>query len=137
MTEAYKIGAMGTDTLTGKSIKYGSAVINNTTGGEPFTVSGSNYVVTSSKTFYGTGFYLLVLTPQNKALEIRYADNSALTTNAVTLLTIGSTSSGKISTSASDGWIPCNISAPADKYVGIYTASASVYAGVWIAGYEA
>jgi hypothetical protein len=138
MTETWTMGGYRTDTLTGKVAKIGNAngaPLNNS--GVCFQVAGANYQVTAGKTFYMTGYLLLAQTV-NCALDIRYADNAALTTNPVILITLRGATLPVVTVGMYDIPVPIfGVSAPAGKYVGIFSVTAAdSYPWVWMYGYE-
>lgn len=136
MTDAYKFGAIGTDTLTGKTVKFGMVNIFNSTGAVCFQVGGADYAVAADKTFYLGGFLLEGLTV-NKTIELRYANNAALTTNPVTIFTISASVGSTLGPGCMKKLLPMYATVPSSKYFGIYTASTGVYTGVYMIGYEA
>jgi len=137
MTKVYNLGhAVGTDSMTGKVLKIlgaqGSALAAG--GVVNLTLGSTSYRVTAGKTFYPLYFFTYASAVVGGArISLIYADNSALTTNAVYISTQGA--------------VPANMSPivslvgtsiPASKYIGIQNDGASnannIYFG--LVGYE-
>jgi hypothetical protein len=89
MTDAFSIGMMGTDVLTGRTpIALATIPANLAAGaGVCFRRAGADYQVPANTTLYITG-YLMTSTAVSSLtnFEIRYADDAALTTNPVTIV---------------------------------------------------
>jgi len=141
MSDAWQLGKMGTDTLTGRSPRVMPTIraTLDTGVGMNFKHAGANYVVTAGKTFYLTGVQINAndYYTATSYYEIRYADNAALTTNPVTMIGLPSPAAAWQSPV-----LPIvGVSAPAGKYVGIFNNSgvnqANCTGGVTAYGYEA
>lgn len=140
MADAYSLGGFKTDTLTSRNFRVGHAggTLNNS--GACMLWAGANYQVTAGKTFYLTGFQPLYKSNTSSAMEIRYADDAALTTNPVTMLSILTGGAGlSIAAGNFSTWTPVfGPAAPASKYVGVFQ-SVAVATGIaiWLIGFEA
>ena len=142
MTDAYRIGGFGTNVSTGRVFKALSTpsfgLATNT--GICFKQTGADYVVTAGKTFHATGYVMLANAAYNFTatayVEVRYANNAALTDTPVTMFSVISPAVVvSVPVMISVG----NISAPAGKYVGVHNVGAgnmSAGAIVFIVGYE-
>lgn len=138
--QAYAIGAAGLDTLTGVKVIAAYTVMGTALAGAiqgVFQYAGANYAVTAGKTLYITGiWYKIAGSPgANSYLEVRYADNAALTTNPVTLANLPNHDV----TYTTATYIPFCTSVPAQKYVGVWNPSAANFTtniSVAIIGFE-
>jgi hypothetical protein len=143
MTDTYKIGGFGTDTISGRtSIHLASPIVGTVTSGTGYTFEydAADYVVTAGKSFYPTEFDLYCNVAgdnQPVMITIVYADNSALTTNRVD---IGSFATGFYGTVMMYANIPIGgiPSVPAGKYVGLWNYYGSATGGkqCFLKGYE-
>jgi len=141
MADAFKIGGMGTDVLTGRTIRILATLQGALLAGGKanFQLAGANYQVPGGVSYYITAFHLVTGAIANGAgyIEIRYADDAALTTNPVTIINGIAMPIAQLTTTPV---YPCGqVQAPTGKYVGIWnpsgaTTSNSVQAVVW--GYE-
>jgi hypothetical protein len=140
MVDAFQIGAMGTDTLTGRVcivISCLSAALAGVTG-RCFLRADANYQVTAGKTLYITAYQITTAAALAHPVEIRYADDAALTTNPVTMLP----SLPVLAPTTGSPIFPVGgtTAAPATKYVGIFNpnaASTTQAVSVTVIGYEA
>lgn len=137
MVDAYKIGAMGTDTLTGRLVKV--LAFNNTinAAGNAHKEGAVGYQVPAGKTFYPTGILLISASTAAHTARLCYADDALMANNRVD---VGFTFPV---TGYTAGNIPIIISLagitpiPATKYLGIYNAAAvAVTPYNLIMGYE-
>lgn len=139
MTDAYNIGCMGTDSLSGRTYIFGQVGYTFTSNAYAcFQVNGNDYQVTSGKTFYLTGIKLISTGAVTNLVTMRYADDATLSTNPVTL----NVPNGRIASTISAGtypyFIPIYATIPAGKYVGVFSSTTgSVDAYYIIIGYEA
>lgn len=140
MTEVYKIGGMGTDTLTGRTFKMlgaCSTALNNAK--TPFYCSSSQYQVTSGKTFYITGILPCYSSATTCIANVVYADDASFTTNVVDtgIGWWGARSNGATPTNGGYFISTSRASIPAGKYVGLYQSyAASSSAQAILYGYE-
>ena len=140
MADAYSLGSFKTDTTTGRNFRVGHAggTLNNS--GACMQWAGADYQVTAGKTFYLTGFQVITKSNTSSALEVRRADNAALTTNPVQMLAIfNAGASVTVSVGNFTTWTNVfGATAPASKYVGVFQSVAvATTIAVWLIGYEA
>lgn len=138
MTDAYIIGAMKTDSLTGRVLKapQDAGVVLATVTGRAMKIGGSDYRVTLGKTFYITGIILSTRGATSAGTTIlTYADDAAQTTNRVSL---GFTYPGSLAATIFIQFvIPFFSTVPSQKYLGNYNAGAGNDApGMIVLGYE-
>jgi hypothetical protein len=133
MGQAFKLPYYMTDSLTGKDVKlvFISGTLNNS--GAAGKVAGVDYAVTTGKTFNAVGILPIISAAQD--IVLRYADDAPLTTNPVSM-----TYYMPRMVLASPGmslWLPLlGITAPAGKYIGLFTAGNSGPVVAYLVGYE-
>ena len=140
MTDAYKLGAQATDTLTGRNVKVVSAYFASgpaSSTAYPFQFGAANYQVTAGKTFYITGIFLYqsAIFGNSTYLQLVYATAANLTTGQVVLATLP-----QLVGSAPVVIPVCGLSVPASDYVGVINAVAASGGqafSIGVIGYEA
>ena len=134
----YDLVGIRTDDLTGKTMKFPYQTGGNlaTVTGEALLINGSNYQVTTGKTFYITGLLFFSGSNPNNNIQLTYADDAAQTTNKVVIFqvppTVANTAYPVIIP------VPASITVPAQKYPGLYNSSGgTLNPGIIVIGYEA
>jgi hypothetical protein len=138
-TDVYKIGGVGTDTLTNRVVKPIATRPGSLSTGtsKPFYFGGSVYVVPASTVYIPTMIWSCANSIYSNATAnfyIAYADDSAMTTNVVPFAQVPIIVRG-ISTPLPIGGC---VSVPSGKYIGFInpTAASSPSFCEQILGYE-
>jgi len=139
MTDAWKIGHTGTDTLTGRTVLImATDPLDIAAGGhQHFRYLGADYQVPGATTYYITGYQVATAGAGRGYLEIRYADDAALTTNVVVLVAgIGTA----VLPAGASVIYPCGrLPVPTGHYLGIWNPTGltiNTVAQVTVMGYE-
>jgi hypothetical protein len=140
MTDAFSIGMMGTDVLTGRTPIAIATIPANLAAatGVCFQRNGANYQVAAGTTLYITGYFMSCAVNASSLTnyEIRYADDAVLTTNPVTIVpALLCPPMVMVSPVIATG----RVAAPTGHYVGIYNPGVAQNAGtisVVALGYE-
>lgn len=135
-----RIGGAGVDSLTGIYPIMVTTIMQTALAGAiqgNFLLRAANYAVTAGRTLYITGLtYRVAGSPTaGSYLEVRYADNAALTTNPVNLFYIPTHDATYQVTRV----IPVAATVAATKYVGVWNPSGTNFTtniSVTIMGFE-